>query len=174
MRHSITSHLRPSPAVGIALAALLVASTGIASAKPQSSNDGVTVTNLSGAITTTGPYPGVPIPLNGSPSVSIPQAAGQALQLIVTVDADHPETTQFCGLTVLVFDSDDKLAARVDLHTEKGERGDGSGVGGLAAPATASTITLEAVAWENDDCDGADGADNWTVSLDVSVVGMSD
>jgi hypothetical protein len=70
------------------------------------------------------------------------------------------------------------LGARVDYFSEKGERGEGSNVGGIAAPATDRTVILQAIAFEGDSCDGGEGgdagSDTWDLTLTVSVVTLRD
>ncbi|MEX2099968.1 MAG: hypothetical protein WEB19_01005 [Acidimicrobiia bacterium] len=115
------------------------------------------------------------IPLNGQPSFTFTQLAGEAVELIATVDAD-PGTSTFCGVNTIVYGDGIPLGARVDLFTNKGELGEGSDIGGLAAPASDRTVTLRAFTRELDGCDQeppeleGDGPDTWTVSVTVTVV----
>jgi hypothetical protein len=162
--------------VPVALLSLLVLSLGMSvqvGARGTNTNDEVTVVNLSGGpVSTTDNAVGVPIPLNGASSYTFTQKAGTAVQLIATTEIDDSDAT-FCAWHVIVYG--DKLQARIDGATEKGEVGEGSGIGGLAAPATDTQITVQALVRELDQCDqeveGIADEDTITVeSLRVSVI----
>lgn len=142
-------------------------------AKVTNTPDEVSVVNLSGGpVSTTDNNVDAPIPLNGAATFTFTQKAGQAVQLIATPDVDDSAAT-FCAWVVIVHA--DKLQARIDGHTEKGEVGEGSGIGGLAAPASDTVVTIRALVREIDECDqvveGVDDEDTITVnSLRVSVI----
>jgi hypothetical protein len=142
-------------------------------AKGQSTNDEVSVVNLSGGpVNTTGNNVDAPILLNGASSFTFTQKAGEAVQLIATADVDDSDAT-FCTWVVIVHG--DKLQARIDGATEKGEVGEGSDIGGLAAPVANTEVTIQALVREIDQCDqeveGIDDEDTITVnSLRVSVI----
>jgi hypothetical protein len=162
--------------VPIALVSLGVLSFAMSvrvGARGTNTNDEVTVVNLSGGpVSSTDENVDVPIPLNGAPSFTFTQKAGQAVQLIATPDFDDSAAT-FCDWVVIVHG--DKLQARIDGHTDRGEVGEGSGIGGLAAPASDTVITIQALVRELDGCDeeveGVADEDTITVnSLQVSVI----
>lgn len=176
--------LRPTPALIVAIIVLLLATSGIAQGAPNPSRGEITLMTLSGSVTTTSPavYPtGDTVQLNGQPTYAFTQAAGEAIQLIASVDIVSAEAT-LCDVTLVVHGlsggSPLPLGARVDYSSEKGERGEGSGVGGLAAPTSDRTVTLRAEAWESGTCDGGDGGDagpdTWQLALRVSVVTLRD
>ena len=158
MRARLLSHLRPSPATAIALVALVFATTGGIVAKPPSEKPGqdeVTLVTLTGGpVDTTTSGEQVPIPLNGAATFVFTQRAGEAVQLILTVDATGPAT--FCDMAAIVYGEGIPLGARVDVFSNKGEVGEGSGIGGLPAPATDTIVTLKAIAMESaGSCDQA-------------------
>lgn len=179
MHAKFISYLRPTPATAIAMVALVFAMTANAGAGPR------TLVNLSGGpVTTTSPNTDVTIPLNGQATYSFTQKAGEAVQVIATFDADAgtgPSGASFCNLLLMVYG--DKIQARYDVKSEAGELGEGSAVGGRAAPATDTTVTLRAIARELSDptesqCDQANSEepstdpvdqDTWTVSVRVTV-----
>lgn len=106
----------------------------------------------------------------------------QSVQLVASViaAADPPATA--CDVTTIVYGESGgallPLGARVDYYSDRGERGEGSDVGGIAAPAADRTITLKAMAFENESCDagqgGDAGLDTWDLALTVSVVTLRD
>jgi hypothetical protein len=64
----------------------------------------------------------------------------------------------------------------VDLHSNKGELGEGSDVGGIAAPATDRSVTLQAITRETEMCDAdppeieGDEDDTWSVSFSLTLL----
>jgi hypothetical protein len=184
MRVHPLAKLRPSPALIVAIVALVFATTGVADGAPRPNHGEVTLVTLSGSTSTTSPaayVTGDPILLNGQATYMFTQAAGEAVQLIATVDAVADPAT-FCDVTTIVYGESGgvllPLGARVDYFSEKGERGEGSNVGGIAAPATDRAITLKAIAFESNSCDTAveevDDEDTWHLTLTVSVVTLRD
>lgn len=185
MRFYPLANLRPSPALIVAVIALVFATSGVAHGAPRPNRGEVTLVTLSGSTSTTSPdaYPtGDPILLNGDSTYTFTQAAGEAVQLILSVDVVATTTATFCDVTTIVYGESGgdslPLGARVDYYSEKGERGEGSNVGGIAAPATDRPITLKAIAFENQSCDtvveGVDDQDTWDLTLTVSVVTLRD
>lgn len=179
-RSKFWSHIRgPSPATVLAILALVFAVTGGAVAGNKIDRDEVSVVTLTGGpVDTTEPNEDVPIPLTeGSDEFTFTQKAGEAVEIIATFDVDSSQAT-FCNLTAFVYGIDLPLQARpqFDFKSEAGELGEGSAVGGLAAPAADREVTLRAIARENDGCDEDAGegetefSDTWSVSVAVSVV----
>ena len=162
------------PVTLLALGALSLLTSAQVGARGMNTNDEVTVVNLSGGpVSTTDNGVQVPIPLNGAASYTFTQKAGQAVQLIATADVDDTGGS-FCSYVVIVHG--DKLQARIDGSTEKGEVGEGSGIGGLAAPSADTSVTIQAIVMEIDQCDEglpepSNGPDTIIVnSLRVSVI----
>ena len=186
MRVYPKANLRPSPALIVAIIALVFATSGVAHGAPRSSRSGeVTLVTLTGSVSTTSPAAyetGDTILLDGQATYNFTQAAGEALQLIASVDDVSETPATFCDVTTIVYGESGgvllPLGARVDYFSEKGERGEGSNVGGLAAPATDRSITLKAIAFEGNTCDtaveGVDDEDTWDLTLTVSVVMLRD
>jgi hypothetical protein len=171
---------RPSPATVLAVVALVFAVTGGAVAADKMNKDEVTVVNLTGGpVDTTAPHEDVTIPLTDeSDEFTFTQKAGEAVELIATFDTDSSQAT-FCGMTAFVYGVDLPLQARpvFDFKSEAGELGEGSAIGGLAAPTEDREVTLRAIARETEDgCDEDVGegetnlSDTWTVSVAVSIV----
>lgn len=179
MRASLVSNRRPTPALIVAIVALGFAASGGAQAAPNANRGEVTVVTLSGSASTTSPSAystGDIILLNGASTFTFTQAAGEAVELIASVDAGGDVT--LCDVTTIVYGESGgaglPLGARVDISSDKGERGEGSDVGGIAAPGADRTIVLKAIAWEGSSCDGGEGgdagSDTWNIALRVSVV----
>jgi hypothetical protein len=177
-------NLRPTPAAVVAITALVFAASGVAHGAPKPDRGEITLVTLSGSTSTTSPAAyeiGDPILLNGQATFAFTQAAGEAVQLIASVDAVADPAT-FCDVTTIVYGESGgvllPLGARVDYFSERGERGLGSDVGGIAAPATDRPITLKAIAFESNSCDGGQdgdlGEDTWDLTLRVSVVTLRD
>ncbi len=176
----ILSYIRgPSPATVLAILALVFAVTGGAVAAGKINKDEVTVVTLRGGpVDTTESNVDVTIPLTeGSDEFTFTQKAGEAVELVATFDPDSSQAT-FCNMTAFVYGVDLPLQARpqFDFKSEAGELGEGSAVGGLAAPTADREVTLRAIARENDGCDEDVGegeqdlSDTWSVSVVVSVV----
>lgn len=177
---------RPSPAPVLAVLALaVVAMAGSAVAADKIDKDEVTVVTLTGGpVETTEPNAIVTIPLtDDSDEFTFTQKAGEAVQLIATFDVFTEAT--FCNMFVFVYADDLPLQARpqFDFKSEAGELGEGSAMGGLAAPMEDQEVTLHAIARELGDGYGTDGmkgcdqevegvsdSDTWTVSLTLSIV----
>lgn len=179
----LLANLHPSPALIVAIFALVFATSGVAYGAPRGGGE-VTLVTLSGSTSTTSPEAyetGDPILLNGQATYTFTQAAGEAVQLIASVIAVANPAT-FCDVTTIVYGQSGgvllPLGARVDYFSNRGERGLGSDVGGIAAPATDRTITLRAIAFEGQGCDtvveGVDDEDTWDLTLTVSVVTLRD
>lgn len=177
----------PSPATVLAVLALVFAMTGGAVAAGQKipKDDEVTVVTLTGGpVDTTEPNDDVPIPLTeSSDTFTFTQRAGEAVELIATFAVSEEAT--FCNMVAFVYGADLPLLARpqFDFKSEAGDFGEGSAVGGLAAPLEDREVTLHAIArelnggygeGETEGCDepagGPDDSDTWTVSLTLSIV----
>lgn len=179
-RSRFLSHIRgPSPAAVLAMLALVFAVTGGAVAANKIDKDEVTTVTLTGGpVDTTEPNADVTIPLTDeSDEFTFTQKAGEAVEVIATFDVDSSQAT-FCNLTAFAYGVDLPLQARpqFDFKSEAGELGEGSAIGGLAAPAADREVTIRAIARETDGCDQDVGegeedlSDTWTVSVTVSVV----
>jgi hypothetical protein len=171
----------PSPATVLAILALVFAVTGGAVAADKINKNEVTVVTLTGGpVDTTEPNEDVAIPLTDeSDEFTFTQKAGEAVELIATFERDDSQAT-FCNMTAFVYGVDLPLQARpvFDFKSEAGELGEGSAVGGLAAPTEDREVTLRAIAREGEGCDEDVGegetnlSDTWTVSVAVSVVSL--
>jgi hypothetical protein len=185
VRAKLLSHLLPTPTTTMALVALvfatIVAPVGAKPAIEQPDKDEVTLVTLTGGpVDTTTPGADVEIELNGEPAFTFIQKAGEAVELILTPSTSG--NANFCNVTTIIYADDKPLGARVDEFSNKGEVGEGSDIGGLAAPASDTTITLKALTRESgESCDqdvyndeGTEiidsGPDTWTVSVRVTIV----
>ena len=187
MRVPAISRLQLSPATLVAILVLVFATSGVALGAGRVDKSEVNLVTFAGSADTTGPHVQETILLNGQPSYTFTQLAGEAVQLIASVDA-IPNPATFCGVTTIVYGTttdgaDDgsepdllPLGTRVDLHSNKGELGEGSDVGGIAAPAADRSVTLQAITRETDMCDAdppheeVDADDTWNVSLSLTLL----
>jgi hypothetical protein len=183
-RHSRTRRrLAPSPAAVLSIIAIVLAMTGGAVAADKLDKDEVTVVTLTGGpVDTTSPNEDVTIPLtSGSDTFTFTQKAGEAVEVIATFDVSSQAT--FCNMVAFVYGVDLPLQARpqFDFKSEAGELGEGSAIGGLAAPAEDREVTLHAIARElgsgsgdgsgcDEEVEGVADSDTWSVGVTVSVV----
>lgn len=161
-------------AAAVAVLLLPLAAEGVAQAKGDTTKGGVTVVNLAGGPvdSTTWSSDGssdAVISLNGSTTYTFTQRAGQAVELIITADVDE-SAADFCEWAVgVVGAGGEPLAAWVWGGTERGEVGEGSGIGALAAPAADTVVTIRAFVREVDFCDEVDGDNDANVIVDDTI-----
>ena len=161
MRSKVLSYLRPTPATALGLVAIVFAMTGNAGAAPR------TIATLSGGPVQTPTLTSeeeigtveVNIPLNGQPSYSFTQKAGEALLITAEAVLTPGATTNFCGARVSVRGVGDEnvfpnssawLGLNMTQHTNKGDYGSLTDSRAIPAPAATRTIEIEAVVVEGE------------------------
>lgn len=159
MRSKFLSYLRPATALG--LVAIVFAMTGNAGAAPR------TIATLTGGPVQTPTLTSeeeigaieVNIPLNGAPSYSFTQKAGEALLISAEAVLTPGSTNNFCGARVSVRGVVDEnvfpnsaawLGLNMTQHTNKGDYGELTDSRAIPAPAANRTIEIEAVVVEGE------------------------
>jgi hypothetical protein len=181
----------PSPALVVAVVALLFAAGGYASAGEKRNKDEVGVAVSTGGPVATGD-PGVPVPIALS-NGSFIQHAGEAMVIVARADLMPDENTFFCGVDLIIHLAPDSegvsdLRLRLTAHSNKGEFGEQTDSGALAAPLVDTERTFVAFLIEDDQdndpdtqgCDdpsppeGPPGEDTWAATVTINVIALRD
>jgi hypothetical protein len=178
-------------AVGIAVLAVLLITTGNATAqkagKAKPNTDEVSIVSLASntvTVTELGYDKEVPLLLDGKPTYTFTQRAGEAVIVSAVADMQPIGDTNFCQVDVRVIDATEghpgDLGLYMTAHTNKGDPGESGDSTVLVAPASNRTRTVRAFSYLPDYENGCDmemeGEDDppyddaWSVSVRVSVI----